>query len=90
MAAAAHLVSSSAAMFTGMEHLVSASGTVAVASKLWGHCICIGICIQFICSGLENGLGCEKRGIFLVPSFSISLSLLSITMALSIMCWKST
>jgi hypothetical protein len=36
MAAAAHLVSSSAAMFTAMEHLVSASGTVAVASKIGG------------------------------------------------------
>jgi hypothetical protein len=36
VAAAAHLVSSSAAMFIAMEHLVSASGTVAVASKIGG------------------------------------------------------
>jgi hypothetical protein len=34
VAAAAHLVSSSAAMFTTMEHLVSASGTVAVAFEI--------------------------------------------------------
>jgi hypothetical protein len=32
--AAAHLVSSSAVMFAAMEHLVSASGTVALASKI--------------------------------------------------------
>jgi hypothetical protein len=36
MAAAAHLVGSSAVMFAAMEHLVSASGTSAVASKIWG------------------------------------------------------
>jgi hypothetical protein len=36
VAAAAHLVSSSAAMFTPMEHLVSASGTMTVASKIRG------------------------------------------------------
>jgi hypothetical protein len=36
MAAAAHLVSSSAMMFTAMEHLVSASGTVAIASEIGG------------------------------------------------------
>jgi hypothetical protein len=34
--AAAHLVGSSTAMFTAMEHLVSASGTVAVASENGG------------------------------------------------------
>jgi hypothetical protein len=34
--AAAHLVSSSAAMFTVMEHLVSASSAVTVASKIGG------------------------------------------------------
>jgi hypothetical protein len=36
MAAAAHLVGSSAVMFAAMEHLVSASGTVAVASEIGG------------------------------------------------------
>jgi hypothetical protein len=36
MAAAAHLVGSSVVMFAAMEHLVSASGTSAVASKIWG------------------------------------------------------
>jgi hypothetical protein len=36
MAAAAHLVGSSAVMFAAMEHLVSASGTVAVASENGG------------------------------------------------------
>jgi hypothetical protein len=36
MATAAHLVSSSAMMFTTIEHLVSASGTVAIASKIGG------------------------------------------------------
>jgi hypothetical protein len=36
MAAAAHLVGSSAAMFVAMEHLASASGTVAVASEIGG------------------------------------------------------
>jgi hypothetical protein len=36
VAAAAHLVDSSAVMFTAMEHLVSASGTVAVASEIGG------------------------------------------------------
>jgi hypothetical protein len=36
VAAAAHLVGSSAVMFTAMEHLVSASGTVAVASEIGG------------------------------------------------------
>jgi hypothetical protein len=34
--AAAHLVSSCAVMFTAIEHLVSASGTVAVASEIGG------------------------------------------------------
>jgi hypothetical protein len=33
-ATAAHLVGSSAMVFTAMEHLVSASGTVAVASEI--------------------------------------------------------
>jgi hypothetical protein len=32
----AHLVSSYAAMFTAMENLVSASGTMAVASEIGG------------------------------------------------------
>jgi hypothetical protein len=36
MAVAAHLVSSSVVMFTAMEHLVSASGTVAVAYEIGG------------------------------------------------------
>jgi hypothetical protein len=36
VAAAVHPGSSSAVMFTAMEHLVSASGTVAVASKIGG------------------------------------------------------
>jgi hypothetical protein len=36
MAAAAHLVGSSAMMFAAMEHLVSAFGTMAVASKIGG------------------------------------------------------
>jgi hypothetical protein len=36
VAAATHLVSSSATMFTAMEHLVFASGTMAVASKIGG------------------------------------------------------
>jgi hypothetical protein len=36
VAAAAHLVGSSAATFATMEHLVSASGTVAVASEIGG------------------------------------------------------
>jgi hypothetical protein len=36
MTAAAHLVSSSAALFTAMEHLVSAFGTMAVASEIGG------------------------------------------------------
>jgi hypothetical protein len=35
-AVAAHLVGSSVAMFTVMEHLVSASGTVVVASEIGG------------------------------------------------------
>jgi hypothetical protein len=34
MAAAAHLNGSSTVMFAAMEHLVSASGTVAVASEI--------------------------------------------------------
>jgi hypothetical protein len=34
MAAAAHLVSSSATMFTAREHLDSESGTMAIASKI--------------------------------------------------------
>jgi hypothetical protein len=36
MAAAAHLVGSSAVMFAVMEHLVSASSTRAVASEIGG------------------------------------------------------
>jgi hypothetical protein len=36
VAAAAHLVGSSAMMFAAMEHLVSASGNVAVASEIGG------------------------------------------------------
>jgi hypothetical protein len=36
VAAATHLVSSFATMFAVMEHLVSASGTVAVASEIGG------------------------------------------------------
>jgi hypothetical protein len=36
MAAAAHLVGSSTAMFVAMEHLASASSTVAVASEIGG------------------------------------------------------
>jgi hypothetical protein len=35
-ATAAHLVGSSAMMFTAIEHLVSASGTVVVASEIGG------------------------------------------------------
>jgi hypothetical protein len=36
VAAATHPVGSSAMMFAAMEHLVSASGTMAVASKIGG------------------------------------------------------
>jgi hypothetical protein len=36
VAAVAHLVGSSTVMFTAMEHLVSASVTVAVASEIGG------------------------------------------------------
>jgi hypothetical protein len=36
MAAAAHLVGSSTAMFATTEHLVSASGTVVVAYEIGG------------------------------------------------------
>jgi hypothetical protein len=36
VAAATHLVSSFATVFAVMEHLVSASGTVAVASEIGG------------------------------------------------------
>jgi hypothetical protein len=36
MTVAAHLVGSSAVVFAAMEHLVSASGTVAVASEIEG------------------------------------------------------
>jgi hypothetical protein len=36
VAAAAHLASSSTAVFTVMEHLVSTSGTVAGASEIGG------------------------------------------------------
>jgi hypothetical protein len=36
VAAAALLVGSSAAMFAAREHLVSVSGTVAIASKIGG------------------------------------------------------
>jgi hypothetical protein len=102
MAAAAHHVGSSAVMFTAMEHLVSTSDTTVVASEIGGAAFCISICVWYICGGLKNRLCCEKQGLTLLPadypgngiflflSFSISLSLFSITMALSIMCWKST
>jgi hypothetical protein len=62
---------------------------------------CTGISGRFIWSGLKNWLGCEKRGLtllpedcpendtFLLPSFSISFILFSMTMALSTMSWKS-
>jgi hypothetical protein len=36
MAAAAHLIGSSVVMFTATEHLVSASGTMAIASEIGG------------------------------------------------------
>jgi hypothetical protein len=36
VAVAAHLVDSSAVTFTAMEHLVFASGTMAVASEIGG------------------------------------------------------
>jgi hypothetical protein len=36
MAASVHPGGSSAMMFATMEHLVSASGTAVVASKIWG------------------------------------------------------
>jgi hypothetical protein len=36
VAVAAHLVGSSVVMFAGMKHLVFASGTVVVASKIGG------------------------------------------------------
>jgi hypothetical protein len=36
MAAAAHTVGSSVVMFAAMEHLVSASGTVVIASEIGG------------------------------------------------------
>jgi hypothetical protein len=36
VAAAAHLVGSSAVMFSVMEHLISASGIVAIASEIGG------------------------------------------------------
>jgi hypothetical protein len=36
VAAAAHLIGSSTVMFAAMEHLVSPSGTVVVASKIGG------------------------------------------------------
>jgi hypothetical protein len=36
MAAAAHLVGSSAVIFAAIEHLVSASSTVAIASEIGG------------------------------------------------------
>jgi hypothetical protein len=36
VAAATHLVGSSAVMFATMEHLVSTSGTMAVASEIGG------------------------------------------------------
>jgi hypothetical protein len=36
MAVVAHPIGSSAVMFTAMEHLVSTSGTVAVASEIGG------------------------------------------------------
>jgi hypothetical protein len=36
VAVAAHLVGSSTVMFTTVEHLVSASGTMAVASEIGG------------------------------------------------------
>jgi hypothetical protein len=36
VATAAHLIGSSAVMFTAMENLVSTSGTVAIASEIGG------------------------------------------------------
>jgi hypothetical protein len=36
VAVAAHLIGSSAAVFAAMEHLVSASGTMALASEIGG------------------------------------------------------
>jgi hypothetical protein len=36
VATTAHLIGSSAMMFASMEHLVSASGTVAIASEIGG------------------------------------------------------
>jgi hypothetical protein len=36
VATAAHLIGSSAVMFASMEHLVSASGIVAIASEIGG------------------------------------------------------
>jgi hypothetical protein len=36
VAVVAHLIDSSAAMFVAMAHLVSASGTVAIASEIGG------------------------------------------------------
>jgi hypothetical protein len=36
VAATAHLVGSSTTMFAAMEHLVSASGTVVIASEIGG------------------------------------------------------
>jgi hypothetical protein len=85
-------------MFAAVEHLPSASGTAVVASEIGGHYIYISICVRFICGGLKNWLGYEKRGLtllpedcpendtFLLPSFSISLILFLTTMALSTMC----
>jgi hypothetical protein len=72
----------------------------SLRQKLRGD-TCTGIGGRFIWSGLKNWLGCEKRGLtllpedypkndtFLFPSFSISFILFSITMALSTMCWMS-
>jgi hypothetical protein len=60
VAVAVHPGSSSAVMFAAIEHLVSASGTVAIASEIGGGCICISIYVRFICGGLTNWLGCEK------------------------------
>jgi hypothetical protein len=71
-------------------------------NRYWGRCVCNGTCSRFICEGQKNWLGCEKRSLtlllegclwnsgFRLPSFSISLILFSITMALSTTCWKST
>jgi hypothetical protein len=86
VAASVHPGGSAAVMFAVTEHLASASGTAAIASEIGGAAF-IGIYVRFICGGLKNWLGCEKRGLtllpeyypendtFLLPSFSISFIL---------------